>query len=61
MDEHTCAAVLLAARDGTYDRDLPRAIMDWKATHFLEYTTIHKPALFPGVVEFVKSAGVHTD
>ena len=44
MDERTC------------DRDLPRAIMDWKATHFREYTTIHKPALFPGGVEFVKRA-----
>jgi beta-phosphoglucomutase-like phosphatase (HAD superfamily) len=28
MDERTCAAVLLAARDGTCDRDLLRTMMD---------------------------------
>jgi beta-phosphoglucomutase-like phosphatase (HAD superfamily) len=57
MDERTCAVVFLAARNGTCDRDLPRAIMDREATLFREYTTIPKPALFPGVVEFVKRAG----
>lgn len=57
MDERTCAAVLFVARDGICDRDLPRAIMDRKATLFREYTTIPKPALFPGAVEFVKRAG----
>lgn len=58
MDERTCAVVLFVARDGICDRDLPRAIMDRKATLFREYTTIPKPALFPGAVEFVKRAGV---
>jgi hypothetical protein len=58
MDERTCAEAFLAARDGISDRDLPRAIvMDRKATLFREYTAIHKTALFPGVVEFVKRAG----
>ena len=28
-----------------------------KAGHFREYTTIHNPTLFPGVVEFVNRAG----
>lgn len=56
MDERTCAAALLTTRDGTCDRDLLQTIMDRKATLFGEYTAIHKPALFPGVVEFVKRA-----
>jgi HAD superfamily hydrolase (TIGR01509 family) len=59
MDERTCAAALLAARDGTCDRARLQAMMDRKATLFREYTAIHKPALFPGVVEFVKRAGAH--
>jgi HAD superfamily hydrolase (TIGR01509 family) len=57
MDERTCAAALLAARDGTCDRDLLRTMMDRKAMLFREYQAIHKPVLFPGVVEFVKRAG----
>lgn len=56
MDERTCAETLLAARDGICDRDLLRAMMDRKAALFREYQTLHKPALFPGVVEFVKRA-----
>jgi HAD superfamily hydrolase (TIGR01509 family) len=59
MDERTCAAALLAARDGACDRNMLLAMMDRKATLFREYTAIHKPALFPGVVEFVKRAGAH--
>jgi HAD superfamily hydrolase (TIGR01509 family) len=57
MDERTCAAALLTTRNGTCDRDLLQKMMDRKATLFREYQTIHKPALFPGVVEFVKHAG----
>ncbi|MEY4705366.1 MAG: hypothetical protein RL042_1571 [Nitrospirota bacterium] len=57
MDERTCAAALLTARDGTCDRNVLQAIMDRKAIRFREYTAIHKPSLFPGVVEFVKRAG----
>ena len=36
----------------------PRTITDPKAILVREYTATHKPALFPGVVEFVKRAGV---
>ena len=56
MDERTCAAALLTARDGICDRDLLRAIMDRKVTLFRDHTALHKPALFPGVVEFVQRA-----
>jgi HAD superfamily hydrolase (TIGR01509 family) len=59
MDERTCAAALLAARDGSCDPDLLRTMMDRKATLFREYQAFHKPILFPGVVEFVKRAGAH--
>jgi HAD superfamily hydrolase (TIGR01509 family) len=57
MDERTCAAALLATRDGTCDQDLLRAMMDRKAMLFREYQVLHKSALFPGIVEFVKRAG----
>lgn len=57
MDERTCATALLTANRGACDRDLLRTITDRKATLFREYTAIHKPALFPGVAEFVKRAG----
>lgn len=56
MDERTCAAALLTARHGACDRDLLRTIMDRKATLFRDHTALHKPSLFPGVVEFVKRA-----
>ena len=56
MDERTCAATLLTARHGACDRDLLRTIMDRKATLFRDHTALHKPALFPGVVEFVQRA-----
>lgn len=59
MDERTCATALLAARDHTCDRNVLSAIMERKATLFREYTAFHKPALFPGVVEFVKRATAH--
>lgn len=59
MDERTCAAALLTARYGACDREQLQAIMDRKATLFRDHTALHKPALFPGVVEFVKRAGAH--
>jgi HAD superfamily hydrolase (TIGR01509 family) len=59
MDERTCAAALLTARDGACDRTILSAMMDRKAARFREYTAVHKPALFPGVVEFVQRAGAH--
>lgn len=56
MDERTCATALLTVRDHTCDRNVLSAIMERKAMLFREYTALHKPALFPGVVEFVKRA-----
>lgn len=56
MDEQTCAAMLLRARDGTCDDAKLRKITDRKAELFGAYTAQHKPPLFPGVVEFVKAA-----
>jgi HAD superfamily hydrolase (TIGR01509 family) len=56
MDERTCAAMLLTARDGSCDTAKLRQITVRKAELFRAYTTQHKPALFPGVVEFVKAA-----
>jgi HAD superfamily hydrolase (TIGR01509 family) len=56
MDERTCATALLAAHDHTCNRNVLSAIMDRKAILFREYTAIHKPALFPGIVEFVRRA-----
>jgi len=56
MDERTCAAMLLAARDGTCDNNLLRQVTERKAVLFGAYTAQHKPALFTGVVEFVKAA-----
>jgi beta-phosphoglucomutase-like phosphatase (HAD superfamily) len=37
--------------------DFTGVIADDEAGHFREYTTIHNPTLFPGVVEFVNRAG----
>lgn len=59
MDERTCATALLAVRGHTCDRNVLSAIMERKATLFRQYTALHKPALFPGVVEFVKRAHAH--
>ena len=59
MDERTCAALLLEARDGTCDdKDVAR-ITERKAELFRAHTARHKPLLFPGVVEFVKAAKAH--
>lgn len=56
MDERTCAATRLSARDGHCDRRLPKAIIEQKAELLREFTASHQPPLFPGVVEFVKQA-----
>lgn len=57
MDERTCATALLTKRDGTSDPKVHAAIMQRKADLFRSYTATHKPALFPGIVEFVRRAG----
>ena len=57
MDERTCAAALLTARDGRCDRRLLQTIVERKAELFREHTASHQPLLFPDVVEFVKQAG----
>jgi HAD superfamily hydrolase (TIGR01509 family) len=56
MDERTCARMLLIARDGTCEEGLLSRIAQRKAELFRAFTAAHKPALFPGVVEFVKAA-----
>jgi HAD superfamily hydrolase (TIGR01509 family) len=56
MDERNCATALLTAVTGSCDAAKLRSIMERKAVLFRDYTATHKPELFPGVVEFVKSA-----
>ncbi|MGH7255826.1 MAG: HAD family hydrolase [Nitrospirales bacterium] len=57
MDERTCAEALLRAATREREPGTLRAILERKAGLFREYTTRHKPRLFPGVVEYVKEAG----
>lgn len=59
MDERTCAALLMEARDGRCDGGLLRTIMDRKADLFASDTAQQTPPLFPGVPEFVTKAGRH--
>ncbi|HSN04565.1 MAG TPA: HAD family phosphatase [Nitrospira sp.] len=56
MDERTCTALLLSARDGHSDERVMRQVQERKAELFRLHTAAHQPALFPGVVEFVKAA-----
>jgi beta-phosphoglucomutase len=56
MDERTCTRMLLAARDGICDEKLLSRIIERKAELFRDYTSLHKPELFPGVIEFVDAA-----
>jgi beta-phosphoglucomutase len=56
MDERTCASLLLTKRDGTCEERQVRRIGERKAELFRLHTARHKPQLFPGVVEFVKTA-----
>jgi beta-phosphoglucomutase-like phosphatase (HAD superfamily) len=55
MDERRCAALLLTARDGTGDHALVENITARKTELFRTYTIRQRPALFPGVVDFVKA------
>ncbi len=57
MDERSCATALLIARDGRCDPAIHASITARKADLFRDYTALHKPALFPGVVDFVRQAG----
>ena len=56
MDERTCTRMLLAARDGTADERQLSRITRRKAELFRTYTALHKPELFPGVIDFVKNS-----
>jgi HAD superfamily hydrolase (TIGR01509 family) len=56
MDERTCAAALLTARDGRADGRQLQTIIDRKSALFQENTASHTPPLFPGVVEFITQA-----
>lgn len=56
MDERTCTELLLAARNGQSDEQVVRQIQERKGELFRQQTAGHKPPVFPGVVEFVKSA-----
>src|SRR5881397_1224828 len=57
MDEPNCADALLKSETGVSDRTRLQNILDRKAALFRDYTSAHRPPLFPGVVEFVKRAG----
>ncbi|SPP64821.1 HAD family hydrolase [Nitrospira lenta] len=56
MDERSCTALLIAAREGQSDAELVRQIQDRKAELFRCHPAAQKPALFPGVIEFVQAA-----
>jgi HAD superfamily hydrolase (TIGR01509 family) len=56
MDERSCTALLLTARDGKSDPGLVRQIQARKAELFLHHPAAQKPELFPGVIEFVQAA-----
>ena len=56
MDERTCTALLLTARDGHSDETVVREIQARKAELFRQHITGHKPPLFSGLVEFVTAA-----
>ena len=58
MDERTCTRMLLEQRDGTCDEREVLRIAERKAEYFRAHTALHKPLLFPGVVDFVQAAKV---
>ncbi len=59
MDERICASILLEQRDGVCDNTQLFRIMDRKAELFRTRAALHKPPLFPGIVEFVLAARAH--
>jgi len=56
MDERTCTALLLTARDGKSDGGIVQQIQDRKAELFRGHPGAQQPELFPGVTEFVQAA-----
>ena len=56
MDERTCTALLLTARDGKSDAGLVQRIQERKAELFRLHPRAQQPELFPGVIEFVQAA-----
>lgn len=56
MDERSCTALLLTARDGKSEAGLVRQVQDRKAELFRLHPAAQKPELFPGVIEFVQAA-----
>jgi beta-phosphoglucomutase len=54
MDERSCTAALLKSARGKDDPVLAQSIVQQKAALFTSLTAIHKPRLFPGVLEFLK-------
>lgn len=56
MDERSCTALLLTARDGKSEAGLVQQIQDRKAELFRFHPAAQKPELFPGVIEFVQAA-----
>ena len=56
MDERSCTALLLTAREGKSDAGLVRQIQGRKAELFRYHPAAQKPELFPGVIEFVRAA-----
>jgi beta-phosphoglucomutase len=56
MDERSCTAFLLTARDGKSAAGLVQQIQDRKAELFRFHPAAQKPELFPGVIEFVQAA-----
>ena len=56
MDERSCTALLLTARDGKSDSALVQRIQDRKAGLFRLHPGAQQPELFPGVIEFVLAA-----
>ncbi|THJ22216.1 MAG: HAD family phosphatase [Nitrospira sp. CG24D] len=56
MDERSCTALLLTARDGKSEAGLVQQIQARKAELFRLHPAAQKPELFPGVIEFVQAA-----
>ena len=56
MDERNCLAALIQKARGRRDPACEQRVHDRKVALFRDYTAKHRPALFPGVVDFVLHA-----